>query len=158
LQGESDRATENELLGEFILSGIPPAKRGEPEIEVSFDIDSDGIVSVSARDKATGAEQSITVTASSGLSEDEIQWMVDSSKNYEVELKSEEEFKKLKHKFGSVLKRIEKAVEEKDPDEEVTERIESLTLKGRMASDYADVETLREIVPQMAELLKEVQG
>jgi molecular chaperone DnaK len=72
LQGESERADENHLLGEFVLSNIPPAPKGEPEIEVAFDIDANGIVSVSARDLATGGEQSITVSATGTLSEEEI--------------------------------------------------------------------------------------
>jgi len=76
LQGESSRADENHLLGEFVLGEIPPAPRGEPEIEVSFDIDSNGIVNVSARDVATGREQSITVQTSGTLSEHEIQEII----------------------------------------------------------------------------------
>ena len=73
LQGESDRAEENELLGEFVLTGLRRAPKGEVEIEVTFEISADGIVSVSAKDLETGLEQSITVTATSGLTEDEIQ-------------------------------------------------------------------------------------
>jgi molecular chaperone DnaK len=73
LQGESELAAENELLGEFILDGIRAARRGEVEIEVAFDISADGIVGVSARDLHSGQQQSITVTATSGLSEQEIQ-------------------------------------------------------------------------------------
>jgi molecular chaperone DnaK len=72
LQGESDGADQNQLLGEFVLNNIPPAPKGEPEIEVSFDIDANGIVSVSARDMATNGEQSITVSATGTLSEEEI--------------------------------------------------------------------------------------
>jgi len=77
LQGESERATDNELLGEFILDGIRPARRGEVEIEVNFDISADGIVGVSARDVATGQQQSITVTATSGLTETELKRILD---------------------------------------------------------------------------------
>jgi molecular chaperone DnaK len=77
LQGESERAIENELLGEFILDGIRPARRGEVSIEVTFDISADGIVGVSARDVDTGQEQSITVTATSGLTEDELRRILD---------------------------------------------------------------------------------
>jgi molecular chaperone DnaK len=77
LQGESEKAIENELLGEFILDGIRPARRGEVEIEVTFDISADGIVGVSARDVATGQRQSITVTATSGLTEDELRRIMD---------------------------------------------------------------------------------
>ena len=87
LQGESDVAQENDLLGEFVLSGIRPARKGEPEIEVSFDIDANGIVSASARDQATGKEQSITVNATGTLSEDEIQKIIEEQELYEVQLK-----------------------------------------------------------------------
>jgi molecular chaperone DnaK len=77
LQGESERAVENELLGEFILDGIRPSRRGDVEIEVTFDISADGIVGVSARDVVTGQQQSITVTATSGLTEDELKRILD---------------------------------------------------------------------------------
>ena len=87
LQGESDVAVENDLLGEFVLTGIRPAPKGEPEIEVSFDIDASGIVSVSARDRATGKEQSITVNATGTLSEEEIQRIIEENELFEVELK-----------------------------------------------------------------------
>jgi molecular chaperone DnaK len=87
LQGESGVAFENDLLGEFVLSGIRPAPKGEPEIEVSFDIDANGIVSASARDMATGKEQSITVNATGTLSEDEISQIIEENELYEVELK-----------------------------------------------------------------------
>ena len=87
LQGESDVAQENDLLGEFVLSGIRPARKGEPEIEVSFDIDANGIVSVSARDTATGKEQSITVNATGTLSDEEIQTIIEENELYEVQIK-----------------------------------------------------------------------
>ena len=87
LQGESEVAAENDLLGEFVLSGIRPARKGEPEIDVSFDIDANGIVSVSARDTATGKEQSITVNATGTLSESEIQQIIEEHELYEVQLK-----------------------------------------------------------------------
>jgi len=76
VQGERPMAADNKLLGNFILDGIPPAPRGIPQIEVTFDIDADGILNVSAQDKATGREQHITITASSGLAKEEVQQMV----------------------------------------------------------------------------------
>ena len=76
LQGERQRAADNKSLGQFNLEGIPPAPRGMPQIEVTFDIDANGILNVSAKDKATGKEQKIVIKASSGLSEDEIKRMV----------------------------------------------------------------------------------
>jgi len=88
LQGESDLAVENDLLGEFVLSGIRPAPKGEPEISVAFDIDANGIVSVAARDLATGKEQSITVNATGTLSDSEISQIIDEHELYEVQLKN----------------------------------------------------------------------
>jgi molecular chaperone DnaK len=87
LQGESETASQNDLLGEFVLSGIRGAPQGEPEIEVCFDIDANGIVSVSATDLATGKEQSITVNATGTLSPEEIQRIIQEHQLYEVELK-----------------------------------------------------------------------
>jgi molecular chaperone DnaK len=87
LQGEADDAADNDLLGEFVLSGIRSAPKGEPEIEVTFDIDANGIVSVSARDLATGKEQSITVNATGTLSDDEIQQIIEENELYEVAIK-----------------------------------------------------------------------
>jgi len=85
VQGERPMATDNKRLGTFTLDGIPPAPRGTPQIEVAFDIDSDGILHVSAQDKATGREQKITITASSGLSEDEIDRMVQEAEAHAAE-------------------------------------------------------------------------
>jgi molecular chaperone DnaK len=84
LQGESERAEGNHLLGEFVLSNLPPARKGEPEIEVSFDIDANGIVSVAARDLATGGEQSITVSATGTLSEEEIEALAREHAGYDL--------------------------------------------------------------------------
>ena len=84
MQGESDQAVQNDLLGEFVLNNIPPARKGEPEIEVAFDIDANGIVSVSARDLATHSEQSITVSARGTLSDDEIEKIMGEHAEYEL--------------------------------------------------------------------------
>merc|ERR1711976_690912 len=82
LQGEREMASDNKMLGQFDLVGIPPAPRGMPQIEVTFDIDADGILHVSAKDKGTGKEQAIVIQSSGGLSEEEIQQMVtDAEKN-----------------------------------------------------------------------------
>jgi molecular chaperone DnaK len=88
LQGESDIAAENDLLGEFVLAGVRAAPKGEPEIEVAFDIDANGIVSVAARDLATGKEQSITVSSTSTLSDEEIDHIIEENDLYDVELKA----------------------------------------------------------------------
>jgi molecular chaperone DnaK len=107
LQGESERAEENELLGEFVLTGLRRAPRGEVEVEVTFHISADGIVSVKARDLETGQEQSITVTATSGLTEDEIKRMIDANKDYMVEVRSGQEFEKARHHAERLLDEVE---------------------------------------------------
>jgi molecular chaperone DnaK len=107
LQGESDRGEENELLGEFVLTGLRRAPRGEVEIEVDFHISADGIVSVTARDLETGIEQSITVTATSGLTEEELQKLADTNKDYMVQEKTDQEFEKHRHTSEKLLDEIE---------------------------------------------------
>ena len=84
-QGEREMASDNKLLGQFDLVGIPPAPRGIPQVEVTFDIDANGIVHVNAKDLGTGKEQSIQITASSGLSEEEIQDMVQDAESHAEE-------------------------------------------------------------------------
>ncbi len=106
LQGESELAHQNELLGEFILTGLREAKRGEVEIEVTFDINSEGIVSVGARDKETGQRQSITVTASGGLTEDELQKIMEEQGDYLLEAKVSEELKSKRGELDAVLKEV----------------------------------------------------
>jgi len=107
LQGESERAEENELLGEFILTGLRRAPKGEVEVEVTFHISADGIVSVKAKDLETGVEQSITVTATSGLTEDEIKKMIDANKDYMLEVSSGKEFERKRHESEKLLDEIE---------------------------------------------------
>jgi molecular chaperone DnaK len=103
LQGESDDATQNELLGEFILSGLRKAPKGQVEIKVTFSISADGIVSVAAQDLETGREQSITVTATSGLTEDELQRLVEQSQGYMVEVRASEEFERERQKVEGLV-------------------------------------------------------
>ena len=91
LQGEREMAKDNRTLGKFHLTGLPPAPRGMPQIEVGFDIDANGILNVSARDKATGKSQAITITASSGLAKDEVERMVRDAQAHAEEDKSRRE-------------------------------------------------------------------
>ncbi len=108
LQGERPMAKDNRSLGRFILDGIPPAPRGVPQVEVSFDIDANGILSVSAHDKATGKKQSITITASSGLDEGSIEDMVKNAKQYEEDDKKKKEFVELRNQADSTVYQLEK--------------------------------------------------
>lgn len=107
LQGESDRAEENELLGEFVLTGLRSANRGEVEVDVEFSISADGIVSVIARDAETGLEQSITVTATSGLTEEELGEMISANEDHMVDVRTTGEFDKLKHEAETLLRDID---------------------------------------------------
>ncbi len=106
LQGEAELAHQNELLGEFILTGLRSAKRGEVEIEVTFEINSEGIVSVSARDKETGQKQSITVTASGGLTEDELQRILEEQGDYMLEARASDELKNKRSELDAVMKEV----------------------------------------------------
>ena len=112
LQGERPMAANNKTLGKFILDGIPPALRGIPQIEVTFDIDADGILHVSAQDKATGREQSITITASSGLSQQEIERMVHEAEQHSQEDKKRKEEVELRNNADSLIYQAEKVMGE----------------------------------------------
>ena len=112
VQGEREMATDNKRLGNFNLDGIAPAPRGVPQIEVTFDIDANGIVNVSAKDKGTGKEQKITIQASSGLSDDEINKMVkDAEANKEADKKKREQVD-VKNQADTMVHSVEKSMKE----------------------------------------------
>lgn len=142
LQGEREMASDNKSLGEFELVGIPPAPRGMPQIEVTFDIDANGIVTVSAKDKATGKEQQITIRSSGGLSEDEIEKMV---KEAELHAQRDQERKGLidiRNQADTTIYSIEKSLgeyREKIPSE-VAKEIEDAVadLRKAMGADNVD--------------------
>jgi molecular chaperone DnaK len=112
LQGERPLASQNKSLARFILDGIPPAPRGVPQIEVSFDIDANGIVNVSAKDRATGKEQKVTITASSGLSEAEIQKMVQEAEQHADEDRQRRELIELRNQADTMAFQAEKVLQE----------------------------------------------
>jgi molecular chaperone DnaK len=118
LQGERQRAGDNKSLGQFNLEGIPPAPRGMPQIEVTFDIDANGILNVSAKDKATGKEQKIVIKASSGLNEDEIKRMVKDAESHAEEDRKFRELVEARNKADALLHQTEKAL--KDLGEKVS--------------------------------------
>jgi molecular chaperone DnaK len=118
LQGERDRASDNKSLGKFDLSDIPPAPRGLPQIEVTFDIDANGILNVSAKDKATGKEQKIVIKASSGLSEEEIKQMIRDAEAHAAEDKKFRELAETRNRADALLHATEKSV--KDLGDKVT--------------------------------------
>jgi molecular chaperone DnaK len=108
MQGEHERATDNELLGEFILTGLRRAAKGQVEIEVTFEINSDGIVSVSAKDLETGQQQSIQVTASSGLTKEEVGKMMEDAKDYLVDRRATDEFEGIRQEAEKLIADIER--------------------------------------------------
>jgi molecular chaperone DnaK len=111
-QGEREMAADNKSLGRFDLQGIPPAPRGVPQIEVTFDIDANGIVSVTAKDKATGKEQQIRIQASGGLSDADIQKMVKDAESHAAEDKKRREAVEAKNQADALVHSTEKALSE----------------------------------------------
>jgi molecular chaperone DnaK len=142
LQGEREMASDNKTLGRFDLTGIPPAPRGVPQIEVTFDIDANGIVHVSAKDLGTGKEQSIRITASSGLSKDEIEKMVKDAESHAAEDKRKRELIEARNQADGLVYTTEKAVKEHGDkvDEATRKGIENASeqLKKAMEGDDAD--------------------
>jgi molecular chaperone DnaK len=112
MQGERKMAGDNKSLGKFVLDGIPPAPRGLPQIEVTFDIDANGIVNVSAKDKATNREQSIKIEGSSGLTEDEINRMVDDAKAHEAEDEKRRELVERRNRLDQLVYSVQKTMED----------------------------------------------
>lgn len=146
LQGEREMAQYNRTLGKFNLVGIPPAPRGVPQIEVSFDIDANGIVNVSAKDLGTGKEQKITITASSGLSEEEIEKMVN-----DAELNAEEDKKKrqeveIKNQADTLIYNTEKVIKENRDklQESDVKAVEDAIKDTRAAVESGDVNQIKE--------------
>jgi len=154
LQGERKQAGQNKSLGRFDLSDIPPAPRGTPQIEVAFDIDANGILNVSAKDKATGKEQSIIIKASSGLSDEEIEQMVRDAEAHSEEDKKFEEMVTLRNQADGLVHGARKAAEEagdKATEEEKTAIQTAATeleeaLKG---DDKADIEASATLAQKM---------
>ncbi len=160
LQGEREQASANKSLGRFDLTDIPSAPRGVPQIEVAFDIDANGILNVSAKDKATGKAQSIVIKASTGLSEEEVQAMIDDAKAHAEDDKKFKDMIELRNKADSMIHNAEKSL--KDLEGELTEeektKIESAIAELREAtkgSDQALIEeklnVLTEVSSKMAE-------
>lgn len=161
LQGERKLARDNRLLGRFHLDGIPPAPRGVPQIEVTYDIDANGILSVHAKDKATNKEQKVTITASSGLSKDEISRMQDEAKQYEEEDKKKVEQINTRNAADALVYSIEKTLTENEsklPDDvraDVRIKIDNLkdALKGE---DYDSIKNLHDALMQASFKMSEV--
>jgi len=169
-QGEREMAQHNKLLGQFRLDGIPSAPRGVPQVEVSFDIDANGIVNVSAKDKASGKETKITITNSTGLSEQEIKNMVNDAKEHEAEDRKLKETIEKRNKLDGMILHIEKTIlkenREKLPAEEVSKVETAIESAKQTLKDHAEnaeelqkaTDVLQEASYKAAEILYKDQG
>ena len=167
LQGEREQASANKSLGRFDLTDLPPAPRGMPQIEVNFDLDANGILHVTAKDKATGKEQKIQITASSGLSDDEVQRMVSDAESHAEEDKKFHELVAARNQADNMLHATKKSMEELgeklDGGERATIEAAINDLEGVMDSDDKDkieakTKALTEASAKMAEKLYADQG
>jgi|TARA_B110000881_G_scaffold212861_1_gene223117 molecular chaperone DnaK len=145
LQGEREMALDNKTIGRFHLDGIPPAQRGVPQVEVTFDIDANGILNVGAKDKATGKEQSIRIEASSGLSDNEVEKMVNDAKKYEGEDKEKREIIDLQNQSEQLIYQTEKNLDEyKDKlDKNEKKTIEDAVEKLKSSKEAKNLEDLK---------------
>ena len=158
LQGERAEARDNRTLGRFHLEGIMPAPRGVPKVEVTFDIDANGILSVTATDHATGKDQKITITSNSGLSEDEIDKMVEESEKHAEEDNKRREVIERRNKAESLAHSVEKNLEEvkdKLPADKVTE-VEAKVKALREAVDKQDDEAIQTEMSALESVMREV--
>ena len=158
LQGEREFARDNRTLGRFNLDGIPPAPRGVPQIEVTFDIDANGILSVKAQDKGTGREQSVTITASSTLGKEEVERLVKEAEAHAAEDRSKREEVELRNQADQMVYQAEKVLkenEERIPADVKTE-VESKKEALKTASKGGDVAALRRAMDEFNESLQKV--
>ena len=158
LQGEREMAADNMTLGRFRLEGIPPAPRGVPQIEVTFDIDANGILNVSAKDKATGKEQRITITASTNLTKDEIERMVRDAELHAAEDKRRRELVELKNQSDSLAYQSEKTLNELGDkvDSVQRSRIEGLIKDLRDAIQQEDEGRMRSLSSELQQAMFQV--
>ncbi|KAL7579067.1 hypothetical protein ACA910_019105 [Epithemia clementina (nom. ined.)] len=153
MQGERDMAADNKMLGQFDLVGIPPAPRGVPQIEVSFDIDADGILNVSAKDKGTGKEQNIIIKSSGGLSEEDIEKMVrDAEANAEADSKRRQVIE-TRNELDSLIYNTDKSLKDNGDklDDATKQEIETALTNARTAKDNTDTD-LEELTSKKQEL------
>jgi molecular chaperone DnaK len=158
LQGERAMASDNKSLGRFMLDGIPPAPRGLPQVEVTFDIDANGILNVSAQDKATGREQKITITAGSGLSKDEVESLRGEAEQHAEEDRQRREEVELRNQADSLAYTAEKALREagdKVPAD-VKSEVEAKVKAAREALAGQDANALRGTVAELSESMQKI--
>jgi len=151
LQGERAEARYNRTLGRFHLEGLPPAPRGIPKVEVTFDIDANGILSVAAKDMATGKDQRITITASSGLSTDDVDKMVKDASEHEAEDKRRREEVERRNKLDNLCYTLERQISENKEKLTGTDvpSIESLIKEGREAVEKQDDTKVQDVLERL---------
>lgn len=158
MQGERPMAADNKTLGRFILDGIPPAPRGIPQIEVTFDMDANGILNVTAHDKATGRSQKITITASSGLSKEEVERMKKEAEAHAEEDKKRKGLIEARNYADSAIYTAEKTIREggdKVPADMKTQ-VEDLVEKLRSTMSGEDTETIRKQTEELGQLIQKI--
>ncbi len=158
LQGERPLAKDNLTLGRFRLEGIPPAPRGVPQIEVTFDIDANGIVNVSAKDLGTGKEQKITITSSGGLSEEDIQRMIKEAESHAEEDRRQKELIEAKNNADSIAYQAEKTLndlgDKVSPDKKSA--VESAVAELRSAASGDDIQAIKDKIDALTKVLYDV--
>jgi molecular chaperone DnaK len=160
LQGERPMAADNMTLGRFRLEGIPPAPRGVPQIEVTFDIDANGIINVTAKDKATGKEQRVTITASTNLDKQDVEKMVEEARKHKQEDQRRRDLADARNTADTLAYQAEKALRdlgEKVPENDRTqieEKIEALR-QAKEGDDLAEIKRLTEEVQQASYALSQ---
>ena len=160
VQGERPMAADNKSLGKFILDGIPPAPRGVPQIEVTFNIDANGILEVTAQDKATGREQKITITASSGLSENEIEKMVNEAEKFRAEDAKRREAAEVHNQAESTIFSAEKLLRDfadklpEDAKKQTQEKIDAL----RAVMDKGEADAIKSTTEVLAQHIQTLGG
>jgi molecular chaperone DnaK len=158
LQGERAQARDNRTLGRFHLEGIPPAPRGVPKVKVTFDIDANGILSVTARDEATGKDQKITITSNTGLSETEISKMVDEAKKHESEDKARRDQIEARNKADQLCYGVEKSLadlKDKLPADKVKD-VEGMVASLREAIEKEDYEAIKDRTGALERAMAEI--
>jgi len=160
LQGERPMASQNRTLGKFHLTGIPPAPRGVPQIEVTFDIDANGILNVTAKDNATGKDQKITITSSSGLSKEEVDRMAKDAESHSAEDKAARETIEAKNQLDSMVYQIEKMLKEQGEKISGSDRgdVENALADAKKAlesNDKTQMERARQTLTQASHKLAE---
>ncbi len=168
LQGEREMAADNKSLGRFILDGIPPARRGIPQVEVKFDIDSNGILNVSAKDKTSGKEQSITIQNTTNLSDEEVEKMKKEAEEHAEEDKKKKELVEARNKADGVVFELEKQLKDygdklddadKKEVEEAVKKLKEMSLKEDVTKDELDkaVEQTLTVAQKLGEAMSKAQ-